>query len=395
MSRVNYYAKFVFYFAVDMFVPGLTAVLINIHNTAPGDSYLLPLGAVIFILLVLSHVIAERFSLQAVYFLVPLGIILLVLTGSYWLTALLIAGFSVWTLEQLHDNIDNHYNEKMMIIMLLFVIILNLINTPEIDAHQLQLHLIAAGMFVFYFLGRIFMLMTGSGWDFTSRAWVFAVSSAFLITAAALFTGLYKYAEFAVQTVIIFLINGFIMLLRPFFSFLETVEFKFPDMEQEQMEVNEDGNAVNETFEGTTAVSEVPVMTILIVLTVIGIGVFLLMYFRKRSRPVKSTAESKSYTTSVRTSTTKEKLTPAVSVPEGEVRKQYYAFEKWLAGRNLGRYHGETIDEWAERMNIGNTELLERYKQYRYDSREMTAEEFYEFKEMIKNIKPLLGDKSS
>lgn len=397
MNKVKYYSQFVFYFIVEMFVPVFIGILINIHNTAEHESHVLPLAAVLLILLALSHSIARRWQLSYVYFLVPLGILLLMIFGSYWLTAFLVTGFAVWTLEQLHDNINNHYNDKMLIIMLVLLIIINLINTPVLQAHQLLIHLTAIGMFVFYFLGRIIMLMTGSGYRFSSRIQIFIMSSLLLIGAAALFTGLYKYAVFAIHTIFIFLLNGFIMLLRPFFSYLETVEFKFPEMEQEQMEVNEDGDAVEESFEGTAALGNVPVMTILLILLAVVITIFLIMYFKKRSSPKKESSEAAAYKTFV-TDSSLENYKEKGRAPDSKVRKQYYAFEKWLAKRDLGRYHGETIDEWVTR--VGLTEeidegMLERYKKYRYDSKELTSEEFGEFKEMIKDFKKKLVIKNN
>lgn len=187
------------------------------------------------------------------------------------------------------------------------------------------------------------------------------------------------------------------MLLRPFFSYLETVEFKFPEMEQEQMEVNEDGDAVEESFEGTAALGNVPVMTILLILLAVVITIFLIMYFKKRSSPKKESSEAAAYKTFV-TDSSLENYKEKGRAPDSKVRKQYYAFEKWLAKRDLGRYHGETIDEWVTR--VGLTEeidegMLERYKKYRYDSKELTSEEFGEFKEMIKDFKKKLVIKNN
>lgn len=398
MNKMKYYSMFAFYFIVEMFVPVFIGVLINIHNTAPGSGYLIPLIMVLIVMLVLSHLIAGRFRLSNLYILVPAGIIILMMTGSYWLTAFLVTGFAVWTLEQLHENVNNHYNDKMLVIMLVLLITVNFINSPVLGANQLLIHLIAAGMFIFYFLGRIIMLMAGSGYGVIPKMRMFLLSAFILLAPAALFTGLYKYGVFAVQTVFIFLLNGFIMLLRPFFSFLETVEFKFPAMEQEEIEVNDEGDAVNETFEGAAAVSEVPVITILLALAALGIAVFLIMYFKKRSRPEKKTAEGQAYKTTVAKSTPDERKAADISAPDSKVRKQYYDFEKWLAKRSLGRYHGETIDEWAVRLNIGsdlNKEMLERYKSYRYDERDLSHDEFNEFKEMIKKFKHTIDNKNN
>lgn len=398
MNRVKYHSQFVFYFTVEMFVPVFIGILINIHNTASHASHVLPLSIVLLVLMVLSHIIAGRWQLSYVYFLVPLGILLLMISGSYWLTAFLVTGFAVWTLEQLHDNINNHYNDKMLMIMFVLLIIINLINSPVLQAHHLLIHFTAIGMFVFYFLGRIIMLIAGSGYRFSSRIQIFMLSSLLLLGGAALFTGLYKYAVFAVQTVFIFLLNGFIMLLRPFFSFLETVEFKFPEMEQEQMEVNESGDAVDESFEGTAALSNVPVMTIFLALLAAGITIFLIMYFKKRSSPEKESSESAAYKTFVTESSLENYKEDVSAPPDSKVRKQYYAFEKWLAKRNFGRYHGETIDEWVTRVGLNeeiDKDMLGQYKKYRYDSKELTAEEFHEFKEMIKEFKKKLVSKNN
>ncbi len=398
MNRAKYYSQFVFYFIVEMFVPVFIGILINIHNTTSHSSHVLTLAGVLLVMLVLSHIIAGRWQLSYVYFLVPLGILLLMISGSYWLTAFLITGFAVWTLEQLHDNINNHYNDKMLMIMLVLLIIINLINSPVIQTHHLLIHLTAVGMFVFYFLGKIIMLMAGSGYRINSRLKIFVLSSFALLGTAALFTSIYKYAVFGLQAVFILLLNGFIMLMRPFFSFLETVEFKFPKMEQEQMEVNESGDAVEESFEGTAALSNVPVMTILLILLAGGITIFLIMYFKKRSSPEKEDSEAAAYKTVVTDSVFENYKEAGPALPDSKVRKQYYAFEKWLAKRDVGRYHGETIDEWVMRVGLNeeiNKELLERYKKYRYDSKELTTEEFGEFKEMIKDFKRKLHSKNN
>src|SRR5699024_10384362 len=164
-------------------------------NTSAHESHLLPLVSILSLLFVMSHFIAGKWQLSYIYFLVPFGIILLMLTGSYWLTAFLIAGYSVWTLEQMHDNIDNHYNNLMLVIMLLLLVI-NLIPSDIITMHYQLLHFIAAGMFVFYFLGRIIMLMAGSSYRAGSRLRVLVMSSLVLLGSAALFTAVYNYIVF-------------------------------------------------------------------------------------------------------------------------------------------------------------------------------------------------------
>src|SRR5699024_2267044 len=116
------------------------------------------------------------------------------------------------------------------------LLVINLIPSDIRTMHYQLLHFIAAGMFVFYFLGRIIMLMAGSSYRAGSRLRVLVMSSLVLLGSAALFTAVYNYIVFGIQTLFIFMLNGFVMMLRPFFSFLERVEFKFPEMEQEQME---------------------------------------------------------------------------------------------------------------------------------------------------------------
>lgn len=396
MNRTKYYFQFVFNFIVEMFVPIFIGILINIHNTVSHSSHVLALVVVLLVMLVLSHIVAVKWQLSYIYFLVPLGIFLLMISGTYWLTAFLIIGFAVWTLEQLHDNIDNHYNDKMLIIMLVLLILINLINSPFLEAYHLLIHLTAIGMFIFYFLGRIIMLMSGSGYRIGSRFKIFMLSSFALLGTTTLFTVIYKYAVFSMQAVFILLLNGFIMLMRPFFTFLENVEFKFPVMEQEQMEVNEGGDTLEESFERGTALSNVPIMTILLILVAVGISILLIIYFKKRSSLEKRDSESVVYKTFVTDSILEDQEDTWSVPPDNNVRKQYYAFEKWLAKKNVGRYHGETIDDWVIRVRLNDgtdKELLERYKKYRYDSKELTAEEFGEFKKMIKDFKRKIDNK--
>lgn len=393
MKPLKYYAAFIFYFTVEMFVPLFAAVLINIHNTDKNG--VIHMSVTLILLLILSRLITRKFPLAYIYILVPAGIIMMMLFGSYWLTAILLTGFAVWTLEQLYDNINNHHNETMMMIMLGLLIIINLIRSEAIAEEAILLHMIAISMFIFYFLGRAVMLMTGSGYKFSQQLLNFAVISAALLSAAAIFTLAYKYVVFGIQTAFIFLLNGFIMLLRPFFSFLETVEWKFPEMPQEEMEVNESGDAVEDTFERESIINDTPVMAILLTVLIIGCAIVLIIYFKKRSRPEKEKIQTAAYRTSIESIQTKAFTEENQPPPNSKVRKEYYAFEKWLAKRKLGRYYGETIDEWSSRVNINNHAMIEQYKRYRYDSKDLTALELAEFKNMIRQLKKNLEDKNS
>src|SRR5699024_12378711 len=127
MNKMKYHSMFIFYYTVEMFVPLFIGILINIHNTSAHESHLLPLVSILSLLFVMSHFIAGKWQLSYIYFLVPFGIILLMLTGSYWLTAFLIAGYSVWTLEQMHENSNNQYNIIILVIILFMCVVFNLI----------------------------------------------------------------------------------------------------------------------------------------------------------------------------------------------------------------------------------------------------------------------------
>ena len=200
-----------------MFVPLFAAVLINIHNTDKNG--VIHMSVTLILLLILSRLITRKFPLAYIYILVPAGIIMMMLFGSYWLTAILLTGFAVWTLEQLYDNINTHHNETMMMIMLGLLIIINLIRSEAIAEEAILLHMIAISMFIFYFLGRAVMLMTGSGYKFSQQLLNFAVISAALLSAAAIF-GI-QVCCIRHPNSIIFLLNGFIICCGRSFHFLK------------------------------------------------------------------------------------------------------------------------------------------------------------------------------
>src|SRR5699024_8646876 len=109
MNKMKYHSMFIFYYTVEMFVPLFIGISINIHNTSAHESHLLPLVSILSLLLVMSHFIAGKWQLSYIYFLVPFGIILLMLTGSYLLLAFLFAGFLLLSLDQIIDYMFNDY----------------------------------------------------------------------------------------------------------------------------------------------------------------------------------------------------------------------------------------------------------------------------------------------
>lgn len=395
MSRTQYHAAFTFRYMTDMFVLVFIAVILNIHNTAAQKSYIVTIILVLIILLVMSHFIVKKMPLSYVYMLIPVGIILLMVFGSYWLTALLVAGFSVWTLEQLHDNINNHFNEKLLPVMFILVLLINFLNTAVMDEYELLIHVVAISMFVFYFLGRAVMFLIGSGYKIRSMVKVIATITLFLLGLTAVISFVYKYAVYSVQVAFIFLLNSTLGLLAPFFQFLDDIELEYPEVAEEEMEVTEEGAGPEEFTNSTAEIDPLPIMTGLLILFALGVIIYLIIYFKNRGKLEKKADESGSYKTIV----TDRKVTSRKKIknqpPNSKVRKVYYSFEQWLVGRGLGRFDDETIDEWVSRVNLKrniDNEVLEKYKKYRYDSIELTDEEVKEFKQMIEEFKKSLDN---
>lgn len=398
MNRTQYHLTFWFKYTIDMFMLLLIAVLINIHNTANGESRILSIILVLLILFFASHFIINKWKLSYVYILVPIAIVLLLILGSYWLTALLVAGFSVWTLEQLHDNIDNHFNEKLLAVMFVSIILINLFfNTSLIEEHRLLIHGVAIGMFVLYFVGRVVIFIVSSGYKISEQLKIIILISLSLLGIAAIIASIYRYAVFAVQTAFIFLLNATLQLLTPFFSFLENIELEYPEMEVQEMETTEDGDVTEEVISRSSEINTMPVMTILLILFTAGVIISIIIYFKKRSILEKQKNKAVAYKTTVAARKVEDTVKNNNALPNSRVRKLYYSFEKWLADKGFGRYHDETIDEWLSRVNLTekvDENMIERYKKYRYDSIELTDEEFKEFKQMIDKMKKTLNSES-
>lgn len=395
MNRTQYHLTFLFKYTIDMFILLLIAVLINIHNTTNDESQILSIILVLLILFVASHFIINKWKLSYVYILVPIAIILLMVFGSYWLTAFLVAGFSVWTLEQLHDNIDNNFNEKLLAVMFVSIILINLFfNTSLIGEHKLLIHGVAIGMFVLYFVGRAVIFIVGSGYKISEQLKTVVLISLSLLGIATIIASVYRYAVFSVQTGFIFLLNGVLQLLTPFFSFLENIELEYPEMAVQEMETTEDGDVAEEMISKSSEINTMPVMAILLILFTAGVIISIIIYFKKRSKLEKQKNKTVAYKTTVSGRKVEDTVKTNNALPKSRVRKLYYSFEKWLADKGFGRYYDETIDEWLSRVNLKekiDRSMIEQYKKYRYDSIELTDEEFKEFKQMIDKMKETLN----
>lgn len=388
MSRIKYISQFVHTYITDMFLLLFIVVFLNVHNGK--EALIFPFITIVLLMMIMSFFIIRRFRTAKIYFMLPVVFVIALAFGFHWLAALLIAYLPIWRLEYLHDDVDNTFSKVTLIFTFLLLIGTNVLSTEATIDYSTYFHSIFLTLIIFFFVGRIAIHMIDNSYSKRENFYMFISLSGVFVFIAVFIGTIYHYIVFGAKYLIILLLNGFIFLLRPFFSLLENIELEHPDLEEAELTESQEGEETRPEFDQESALSQMPIDIILAVLFITAVIIALCIYYKKRNPPAagKNNREKHSSVSIIRSKRkTEHEKTKA---PADPVRKVYYEFERWLASKNLGRYYNETITEWSRRLELDeiiDKERLKIYMETRYRDMNITDEDYRMYKKNIQLMK--------
>lgn len=394
MSFLKFHTTFVSVYLVEMAFILMVYLFLNIHNV-PGDrNHVLLFLAVVLTQYIFSHLINIKFQLKFIYILVPVTFIILMFTGDYFLSALLISALPVWRLEQLHYSLSDTLAPLAILASLIWLIIISVLSTAEVDANFSTFNLIFVLAIMGYIISKIVSLAMDSGFGLPSYLKVISVFTAIFLSVS-FFTGyVYKFVIFGLSYLVIFLLNAFVFLLRPLFGFLENIELEYPDEPFEEEESNLDGyESPEEIVSATNQILNIPYGPIILAIAFIAIILFICSYFKNRDVVTDNKVSHQKHTFADKNSTYKKINKKA---PADKGRKLYFDFEKWASSKGYGRYEDETIEQWFNRMSLDDhisISKLQYYQKMRYKDKVLSEEEFKLLEIYIKEFKDILNKK--
>src|SRR5690625_2444148 len=394
MSFLKYHTSFLSVYLVEMAFVLMIYLFLNIHNTTDDINHVLIFLTGILAQYIISHLINLKSRTKYIYILAPVTLIILMFTGDYLLSALLVSTLPVFRLEQLHYSTSDTLAPLSILASLILLIIFTMLSTAEVDAHMSSFNLIFVIAITGYFVTKIISLAMDSGYGFTSYLKVVSIFTTIFLAVSFFIGYIYKFLIFGLSYVVIFLLNAFVFLLRPVFAFLENVELEYPDNLLEEEETELDGyESPENVVSSTNQIFNIPFGSIVIAAVVIAVILFIYIYFKNRDVVTEEKTASRKNTFADTTKTYKPENKKA---PADKVRRMYFDFEKWTSSKGYGRYKDETIEQWFSRLSLEehiSISKLQYYQKMRYKDKVLTDEEFKLLKNYIKEFKDILSKK--
>lgn len=388
MSRIKYLSQFAHTYLTDMFLLLFIVLFLNVHNGK--EALILPFTFIVMMMMIISFFIVRHLRLGSIYFMLPVVLIIALMLGFNWLAAVLIAYLPILRLEYLHDDADNVFPHVTLIVTFLLLIGTNLLTTEATIIYSMHFHLIFLSLLVFFFVGRIIVHLIDNGYSKSKNIIMFSAASGIFLLIGIFIGWVYHYIVFAAKYIIVMLLNGLIFLLRPLFNTLENIKFEPPQLETDEENEVEEGEELQQSFEQESALSQMPLDTIMAILFITAVITGLYIYYRKREQLSAVQEAGTAKPSASKFHTERKSAHEKLKAPDDRVRKVYFGFEKWLAARNLGRYHNETITEWIRRLNLEeiiDQERLGIYMETRYRDTDFTNEDYQKYKENIQLMK--------
>lgn len=395
MSFLKYHTSFLSVYLVEMAFILMIYLFLNIHNAAGDRNHVLVFLAVVLAQYVVSHLINMKFQEKFIYILVPATFIILMFTGDYFLSALLISALPVWRLEQLHYSVSDTLAPMAILSSLILLIIITMLSTAEVDANLSTFNLIFVIAIMGYILSKIVSLAMDSGFGLPSYLKVISVFTAIFLAGSFFIGYVYKFIIFGLSYLVIFLLNAFVFLLRPVFTFLENVELDYPEELFEEEGSTLDGyESPEDVVSSTNQILNIPFGPIVLAAAVIAVILFIYSYFKNRDVITEEKPARRKNTFADNTKTYKPENKKA---PADKVRRIYFDFEKWASSKGYGRYNDETIEQWFSRLSLDehiSISKLQYYQKMRYKDKVLSDEEFKLLKNYIKEFQQILSKKA-
>ncbi|TVT28174.1 hypothetical protein FO441_07110 [Salinicoccus cyprini] len=387
MSQSKYYFSFFHAYATNMFLLYFVVLFINTHNgkTPSTLSFIL----LVIAILLCGWCVVHYFSLRYIYILLPIILAAALMLDFHWLSALLVSYLPILRMEYLYDDLEATMADLSIIITFLLLIAVSVFQTEATSEYMTLYHILLITQILFHFVGRIIYLLFDNAYSWRRRSIIFLTCFSVFITLGVALSFAYRYAVFAAQYIVFLLLSVTVFILRPFFSFLETVELEMPDLPDSET-TEQQGEEQTEIIQEESLSSNYPFDSILMILLVLLLGAGLYYYYRKRSQPSEQHKAAGNNSRFNTVDTIRKEKSRKAEVPHNKVRKLYFEFERWLASKGMGRYRNETIDEWIGRcqlQDIIESSTLETYRRTRYMSKEVPNDEYKVYRQTIEKMK--------
>ena len=387
----NVSLHFIHQYIVTAFMWLLIIVILNLLNGLESNA--LSYGLIVIGILISYNFFFTDKGRRFIYVMFPVAFILMWFLDYHWLAALIGAFLPIVKLEYLHHDEQASRPEMSIVISFVIIMTLNFISFDIIADYMMWLYLIVIGQVIYYFVGRFVVLMYKNGRATLDNIKIFSISIFSFIALGLAFGLSFRYVIHYGTYVVLFLINGFIFLLRPIFDSLENVELEYPTLEEDPDEVQEGELSQEEITETPNEMSlNIPFEMIAVIALIIIVAGLLVMYFMRRgdlSRKVGMKDAESNTVQHVSPVKTKHRFKSS-ETPDDKVRKVYFEFEKWLAENNIGRYKNETISDWLKRhdfVDIIDPIDFDTYRKTRYYGERVNEDEFKAFVERMDEIK--------
>ena len=387
--------NFILQYMTTAFMWLLIVVTLNMLNQKPDNA--LSYGIIVLLMLAAYYFFFRNKGRRLIYIMFPIAAIAMWLLDYHWTAVLIGAFLPIVKLEYLHHDEQTSRLEISMMISFIIVMTLNFISFSVIEDYMMWLYLIVIAQIIFYFIGRFLVLMYKNGREFSDNLKIFIVGILSFVSLGLLLGFSFRYVIQYGTYVILFLLNGFIVLLRPIFAGLENVELDYPQSEEEPEELGEDQQEEEVTQATGELPIDLPIELITVVALIVIVIITLVIYFKRRgdlSKKDSGEKDTRNMVQHVEPRETKYRFKD-YETPDDKVRKVYFEFEKWLAKNDIGRYHNETISDWLKRhdfVSIIQSEDFDTYRKVRYYGERVDEAEFKQFVKCIDEIKTAITE---
>lgn len=387
--------NFILQYMTTAFMWLLIVVTLNMLNQKPDNA--LSYGIIILLMLVAYYFFFRDKGRRLIYVMFPIAAIAMWLLDFHWTAVLFGAFLPIIKLEYLHHDEQTSRPEVSLMISFLFVMTLNFISFSVIEDYMMWLYATVIAQVIFYFVGRFIVLMYKNGRETRDNLKIFIVGILSFVSLGLLLGFSFRYVIQYSTYVILFLLNGFIVLLRPIFAGLENVELEYPESEDSPEELGENQQEEDLTQETGELPIDLPMELITVVALIVIVIITLVIYFKRRgdlSKKDSGEKDTRNMVQHVEPRETKYRF-KAYETPDDKVRKVYFEFEKWLAKNDIGRYHNETISDWLKRydfLSIIQSEDFDTYRKVRYYGERVDEAEFKQFVKCIDEIKTAITE---
>ncbi|TFB22098.1 hypothetical protein E3U55_07290 [Filobacillus milosensis] len=339
-------------------------------------SFLFYVTISIAIYLFLKTTFQEKLKLFHFISLTPLFFLIAWVSGLSIIASLFFSGFLVWRMIR-HDDVAELETETTYIgIAIAATFLGHIIGVYQHSEYADGIVLMLVIQLSVLFVGKlIFHLFSQEGNSLKKRLYTFAFLIFLLFGGATLIYSAYPILRNIYYTAIHGVIGLFVTILRPLFKYVETIEPKEAEEEDEQEIEQGTGERPEDSL--TERASE-PVITsehLMIAFFVVVTIILILIIYKKRHtlmKSVKLSDRNNDDFASTSNLTREKKLwkfRQGSKAPKNEVRKEFFKLEEWAAKKGIGRYKDESIHDYLQRYNIKHLvddDVIQIYRNVRY-----------------------------